>query len=95
MTSQVPDTLIFKALVAEIHEVEPYFSPLDILFLMCDESRMLADYCEQFYFYADDGELTEDEAFLIEWLRTMEKDPSVLHGKLIATAHKLQANMRR
>ena len=80
--------------MAEIHEVEPYYSPIDVLYEICTTGQDLAYHCEQFFFYQDDGEISEDEAFLLEWIRAMEKDPEAAYNKLIDTAYKLQDNMR-
>lgn len=94
MTS-IPDTLVFKALFHEIHEIEPYWSAIDLLRYMCDANRFLAEDCEQYYFVRDDGKITEEEAFLLEWLKNMEKsDGEVLREKLLPVARQLTENRR-
>lgn len=72
--ANVPDTLIFKALVREVQEFEPYVSGIETLEYMCDESKYMADLCENYFFVEDeDRKLTDDEAYLLDWLRTMEQ----------------------
>ena len=93
--STPPDTLIFKALVCEINEFQPNFSAIDTLDFMCDESRLLAEYCENYFFIDDDGKITEEEAYLLEWLKTMEAQKAdELRYKLRETAITLSQNSR-
>lgn len=90
MAAQVPEKLMFKALVHEIWEIQPLMSAFEMLRWMCDDSRYLAAECEFFLFYHDDGQITEDEAFLLEWLRTMEQHKAeFLRDHLLDTAFAL------
>lgn len=93
--STPPDTLMFKALIHEIREIEPNIDPIEILDYMCDESKYLAEHCEYYFFIADeDRTISEDEAYLLEWLKTMETQKAEeLRYKLHETAYILSQNL--
>ena len=72
-TPTPPDSLIFKALVREVWEIEPYASAIDILEYMCADNRNFADHCRYYFFVCDeDGKITDDEAYLLEWVEAMQ-----------------------
>lgn len=90
---EVPAKLVFKMLVREIQEVDRHLSAFDLLQWMCDDSRYLADDCEFFFFHHDDGRLSEEEKFLLQWLRTMEQWTAIqLRDELAETAFQLDQN---
>lgn len=71
-TQQVPDTILFKAVVHEIWETDSYMSPITLLDMLIDGD--LAEHCDYYYFYSDDGNIDEGEAFLLEWIQSKKGD---------------------
>ncbi len=62
------DTEVFERLVKAIWETDPNMSVFQVVDMLID--GQLADFCDMYYFYADDGQVSEDEDFLLKWMPT-------------------------